>query len=183
MAMELFIEEQELEKPKSENLDGLLEEYYNLGFEDIIGKDIYTRFKYTKVKKFDFGLSNEDILLLNDKELNKLVSLRKYKPYRTDEELTNMHRIKNLKQKLKKRIEDEKKQLKKVLKQDIELQKEKLLGVKGNAKQEKSKLVREAKLKEKKQEINDGYKEKAEKDAAAGQPATGKRDRKSLYHL
>lgn len=134
---------------KSKYFDGLLDEYYNLGFEDIIGKDIYTRFKYTKVKEHNFGLSNEEILLLNDQQLNKLVSLKKYKPYRTDEHLTNVHRINALKKKMKKSIEEEKEELKKVLKTDLQIQKEKLLGLKpGDAKEKKRQLLKEHKIKE-----------------------------------
>lgn len=181
----------------------MLDEYYKLGFEDIIGKDIYTRFKYTKVKDFDFGLTNEEILLLNDKELNKLVSLRKYKPYRNDEQLTNLHRVKALKSKLSSKVDVEKQQLKQILKQDIKIQKEKLLGIKSDAKQVKRDLVRNAKIRDKKadkkiaHEINEEKriqrekKSKSENNAEAivenndnNQVEGGrKRDRKSLYLL
>jgi len=33
------------------------------------------------VKKEDFGLTEDEILLLEDKQLNKLVSIKKYRPY------------------------------------------------------------------------------------------------------
>lgn len=63
-------------------MEGLLDEYYNMDFEDLIGGgQIKTRFKYRKVGREDFGLTEDEILLLDDKQLNKLVSLKKYRPY------------------------------------------------------------------------------------------------------
>jgi protein KRI1 len=40
-----------------------------------------TRFKYTTVPKDDFGLTAEEILLLDDRQLNKLVSMKHLRPY------------------------------------------------------------------------------------------------------
>jgi len=54
----------------------LFEEYHNLDYEDIIGDGVVTRFKYTNVNKEDFGLTNEEIFLLDDKKLNNIVSLK-----------------------------------------------------------------------------------------------------------
>ena len=189
---------------KKEYLEGVLDEYYKLGFEDIIGKDIYTRFKYTKVKEYDFGLTNEEILLLNDKELNKLVSLKKYKPYRNDEELTNLHRVKSLKNKLSKKVDDEKHQLKQILKQDIKIQKEKLLGMRTDGKEIKRGLIKNARIKDKledkklrhelkeeqkkqkmKRKLKESNKdqEEGEENAVDQNVNEYKRDRKSLYLL
>lgn len=73
------------EEEKKDYLDNLLDEYYNLDFEDVIGGgQVKTRFKYTKVAATDFGLTEDEILLLDDKQLNKLVSLKKYRPYAGD---------------------------------------------------------------------------------------------------
>jgi len=70
------------EGQKKEYLDSLFEEYYNLDCEDVIGGgQVVTRFKYTKVAKEDFGLTEEEIFLLDDKQLNKLVSLKNYRAY------------------------------------------------------------------------------------------------------
>ncbi|CAI2387649.1 unnamed protein product [Moneuplotes crassus] len=172
------ITEEEETQEKSQFLDGMLEDYYNTGFEDIIGKDIYTRFKYTNVKKSNFGLSNDEILLLNDKELNNLVSLKKYKPYRNDEDRINLHKVNHIKKKLSKRIEDERKQLKKVLKQDIKLQKEKLLGIKTDAKEQMRQLRRNEKAKERKQE-----KKEMHTGEGVQKQTGGKRNRKDLYGI
>ena len=75
------------EEEKDVYLDRLIDEYYSVGYEDVIGgKDgsegVITRFKYKKVPREDFGLSNEDILLLEDKQLNQVVSIKKYRTYR-----------------------------------------------------------------------------------------------------
>jgi protein KRI1 len=45
-----------------------LQEYYDLDCEDVIaGGSIKTRFKYINVPKEDFGLTAEEILLLDDR--------------------------------------------------------------------------------------------------------------------
>jgi hypothetical protein len=59
-------------------LDSLFEDYHNLDTAENKG-----RFRYEKVPADDFGLTNEDILMLDDKQLNTLVSIKKYRPYRT----------------------------------------------------------------------------------------------------
>lgn len=53
-----------------------------LGFEDVIAGGLRTRFNYTTVPPDDFGLSTEELLLAEDVELNRYVSLRKLAPYR-----------------------------------------------------------------------------------------------------
>ena len=64
-------------------MDNLFEEYHNLDFEEVIGGgQVKTRFRYTNVKPEDFGLNDEEILLLDDKKLNQLVSLKNYRPFR-----------------------------------------------------------------------------------------------------
>ncbi|RWS27758.1 KRI1-like protein [Leptotrombidium deliense] len=55
-------------------------------FQNLIGKDLPTRFKYRKVPENDFGLTSEELLFADDKELNKWVSLKKISQYRTDDE-------------------------------------------------------------------------------------------------
>lgn len=56
------------EDERKQYLESLLEDYYNLDYEDLIGGGtVKTRFKYKKVKEEDYGLNEDDILLLEDK--------------------------------------------------------------------------------------------------------------------
>ncbi|CAM9302840.1 unnamed protein product, partial [Laminaria digitata] len=80
----------------------LLDELYKLDYEDIIG-DIPCRFKYTKVNANDFGLAPEEILLADDKDLNKYVPLKKLAPYRTDEPKLDARRRRQLREEVKER--------------------------------------------------------------------------------
>jgi len=59
-----------------EGLDRTLEEYYNLDFEDLIGGEIPTRFKYEQVAANDFGMSVEEILTTPEYQLNARVPMR-----------------------------------------------------------------------------------------------------------
>ena len=52
-------------------LDNLFEDYHNLDCEDVIGGGaVKTRFGYQTVAKDDFGLNDEEILLMDDRALN-----------------------------------------------------------------------------------------------------------------
>ncbi|XP_061339699.1 uncharacterized protein LOC133286313 isoform X2 [Gastrolobium bilobum] len=62
----------------------LMDDYYKLDYEDTIG-DLKTRFKYAKTKPNRFGMSASEIILMDDKELNQYVSLKKLAPYQEEE--------------------------------------------------------------------------------------------------
>ncbi|CAB3244382.1 unnamed protein product [Arctia plantaginis] len=80
----------ELEKPKfiptvaEKSYDEYMEEYYKMDCEDIIGGDLPTRFKYRQAVPNDYGLTVEEILLADDKELTQWVPLKKILKHRPD---------------------------------------------------------------------------------------------------
>ena len=56
------------DEEKKQYLEGILDQYYDLDYEDLIGGgQIKARFKYRKVAKEDYGLTEDEILLLDDK--------------------------------------------------------------------------------------------------------------------
>ncbi|KAL6142993.1 hypothetical protein ACLB2K_061268 [Fragaria x ananassa] len=65
-----------LDRAKKEMLD----EYYKLDYEDTIG-DLKTRFRYAKIKPNRFGLTTAEVLMMDEKDLNQYVSLKKLAPY------------------------------------------------------------------------------------------------------
>ncbi|KAK1361914.1 KRR1-interacting protein involved in 40S ribosome biogenesis [Heracleum sosnowskyi] len=83
-----------------------LDEYYKLDYEDTIG-DLKTRFKYRPVNAKRYGLKTKEVLLLDDKDLNQLVSLKKLAPYREKEWKVPHNIIQNQKLKIKSLLEGE----------------------------------------------------------------------------
>merc|ERR1712039_633941 len=65
--------------------EDILDEYFQMDYEDIIGGDLPTRFKYQKVMANDCGLTPDQILSKSDQELNRIVPLKKLRTYRTDD--------------------------------------------------------------------------------------------------
>ncbi|KAL7713669.1 Kri1-like C-terminal domain-containing protein [Entamoeba marina] len=77
---------------KDDELDQMIEDYYKLDYEDVVdGKK--TRFEYVDCKKDDSGLTALDILQLDNKQLNKIISLKKLQPY-DNRDLSRGERIK-----------------------------------------------------------------------------------------
>ncbi|XP_015791922.1 protein KRI1 homolog [Tetranychus urticae] len=90
----------------------------NIGiYEDVIAGEIPTRFRYREVPANDFGLTPEELLFADDKELNRWVSLKKTCQYRPMEEETYDIKIYgrrandiNLKQRILKSVYDPQKE-------------------------------------------------------------------------
>lgn len=64
-----------------QRVDQLVEEYYNLNYEDII-QGTAVRFNYKKVEPESFGINADIILEEDDKQLNRRASLKYLAPYR-----------------------------------------------------------------------------------------------------
>lgn len=59
-----------------EELQKLVQEYHKLDYEDHVG-GIPTRFRYKEVQPEDYGMTLEEILKLEDKDLNQVIGLKR----------------------------------------------------------------------------------------------------------
>ena len=99
-------EENEELKKHREEAEKLVDELYNLDYEDMIG-DTPVRFHYTKVRPLSYGLSTDEILQADDSELRKFVSIKKLAPYRDHEWRITKNKVGKFKALLKKQLKRE----------------------------------------------------------------------------
>ncbi|GMH32717.1 hypothetical protein BSKO_00551 [Bryopsis sp. KO-2023] len=82
-------------------LQNLIQDYYGLDHEENID-GVKCRFRYVQVPKDSFGLTVEEILSLDDKDLNAFVGRRQLDPYREDAKnyKVNPYKLKDVKRKV-----------------------------------------------------------------------------------
>ena len=68
-------------KTKREKLEELIDQKANYNIDDIIDGQLGTKFHYTRVPKENSGLTDDMLLLLDDKILNKYLPLKKITAY------------------------------------------------------------------------------------------------------
>lgn len=71
-------------KKKRKEVEDLYDELYKLDYEDMIG-DQQFRFPYKEVPARDYGLTTEEILAADDKELRSYISIKRMTPYQERE--------------------------------------------------------------------------------------------------
>lgn len=73
-------EDVDTKNANAQKFKNLMEEYYSLNYEDVVGGDTFTRFKYAKTEAEDYGLTAEEILLADDNALNKYIGMKQLAP-------------------------------------------------------------------------------------------------------
>ena len=107
--------------------------------DDVIDGNIKTKFHYTKVAKDDNDLTNEMLVLLDDKVLNKYIPVKKIAPY-SDFKLPD-YKKKSMLKHLEKLVEKKKSEMAEEFKKKktTEQENEKILGNKTKRNKDESK--------------------------------------------
>ena len=131
-------DEEEKLNPK-EKIEKLIEEKTMKNVDDVIDGNIKTKFHYTKVAKDDNDLTNEMLVLLDDKVLNKYIPVKKIAPY-SDFKLPD-YKKKSMLKHLEKLVEKKKSEMAEEFKKKktTEQENEKILGNKTKRNKDESK--------------------------------------------
>jgi protein KRI1 len=93
-----------------EKLESMVESLYTPHTDHVIAKQIPTKFHYTKVEKDESGFTDEMLLFVDDRTLNKFIPLRKLAPYKEKYQINEWQKKKMLKE-LEKEVEKKKSDL------------------------------------------------------------------------
>ena len=113
----------------------LMDELYQLDYEDMIGS-MPVRFHYTQVKPQSYGLSTEEIMDADDKELRQYVSIKKMAPYREREWYVPKNKAGKFKSQLQKKLKKMEEEKKKSRKEEKKNRKKEKKEMEKKAKQE-----------------------------------------------
>ncbi|XP_044577993.1 protein KRI1 homolog [Cotesia glomerata] len=97
---------QEYNPAKDGSFKDFIVKNYALDYEDKVGDNTF-RFKYRQVTPNDYGLTVEEIMMADDKELNKWCSLKKaleYKDENTEQRLARIYKQKSLNENFKRKV-------------------------------------------------------------------------------
>uniref|UniRef100_A0A182MWL2 Protein KRI1 homolog n=1 Tax=Anopheles culicifacies TaxID=139723 RepID=A0A182MWL2_9DIPT len=159
---EVLKAEKPLFDPEDEKTYGeYIDEYYKLDYEDMIG-DVPCRFRYVETVPNDFGLTIEEILTANTRDLNKWASVKKavqLRPKHVELNEIEMYRRKAANENMKRKIlpslyavdEDEQ------MDEEIQSRKQKVATVPPKAeKDDDGKMIKKDKIGKKKTEKSNG---------------------------
>lgn len=138
---ELIGEESENMKDPKQKLNSIVDNVYGAVTDDIIAGNIATKFHYAKVESDGAELTDEMLLFLDDRILNKYMPLKKLAPYKEKTKMNNFMKKKMLDE-LQKNLEKKRKELaiKNKLEENImEENKKKMLGKKKKLNREEAK--------------------------------------------
>ena len=153
-------DDEQNKKTNTEKLQALIDEKANYNIDDVIDGELGTKFHYTKVPKEDSGLTDDMLLLLDDKVLNKYLPLKKITAY-NDYKLPSFKK-KAMLNRLEKLVNKKKKELAQDYEDKYQNEKENeklLIGHKTKGEHEEEDNDKNNKIKEKNKD-KDKYKNK-----------------------